>query len=760
MRINHLTLLIFCCVLTACGGGGGGSSSAPSTPPPTTTPPPAPTVDITGPQGSVLEKTAVTLTAETSLTGNVTYTWQQLDGKPVEYTVNGNQLTLQTPGVFGDGVEYVLFGVVASVGDDTTDMIAYDIYVESANTFEDGADLFATAAFSAKESYLQLTELARQSINNITQINDENRVVCYNGGLETVTHNDIDNNGTVSTGDSLVVEYEDCLSSVLDAYLQGTLTININLASVADKTIAGTLVLDNLLISDPFDSAANITADSTVNFTLSETNSTRNYTASNAEPLTFSVLNVPFIRVEQMTVSKSQDLSTGRYNIAIDATLTEPLSSYTFTVETASPISGFLNEYPNTGEITITDTVTGESFGLTPNNVIDSDLFNLVVDDVEYKNRWSTIIEGTLFSLDSRDGFIGEYRVNNFQNLGVVDNFLVFSDIDSPVVRFATNRPIERILETEILFRSGSFIQDNVPATVTIDGGLVTLTPTRPLLPATNYTISSFSMVDEFGTSAYNFFYEFMTSDAVIPKLTASSRAYRQDDYPILDASESEINQGTQINYLWEEISDVGIVFTDVTAAITSISIPNNVANSVTDDIEIRLTVSNESGRMAQTQITLSHQSTPASYISLDSDVGDYIGQGQMWFMDRAVGFNTDATNTSPSELVLNYDGVDGYWSMHIQSPDDSPLAVGVYSEAQRWPFQPPGVAGFDFSGDGRGCNTSSSSFEILEIAYDAQGGLSQLSVDFVQNCESATNAVLRGQVRFNSSLRINPAAQ
>lgn len=79
MQINHLVLLLVCCVLTACGGGGG-SSSTPSTPPPTTTPPPAPTVDITGPQGSILEKTAVTLTAETSLTGNVTYTWQQLDG--------------------------------------------------------------------------------------------------------------------------------------------------------------------------------------------------------------------------------------------------------------------------------------------------------------------------------------------------------------------------------------------------------------------------------------------------------------------------------------------------------------------------------------------------------------------------------------------------------------------------------------------------------------------------------------------------------
>ena len=759
MQINHLVLLLVCCVLTACGGGGG-SSSTPSTPPPTTTPPPAPTVDITGPQGSILEKTAVTLTAETSLTGNVTYTWQQLDGKPVEHTVNGNQLTFQTPGVFGNGAEYVLFGVVASDGNDTTDMIAYDIYVESKNSFEDNAELYTTAVFSAKESYLQLTELARQSINNITQINDENRVVCYNGGLETITHNDTDSNGLVSTGDSLRVDYEDCLSSVLDAYVQGSLTINITLASVGDKTIAGTLNLDDLVISDRYDSAATITVDNIIEFTLSETNTTRNYTANTPQTLTFSLLNVPFLQISQLDVVKSQDLRTGRYSITVDAELFEPLTNASFTVDTITPISGFFNEYPNIGEIRMTDKDSNEVFGFTPNNVIDSDNFNLVIDGIEYKQRWNNILEGTLFSLDGKDSFLSEYRVDNFQNLGVIDNFLVFSDIDAPLVRFAMNRPIARILETEIQFRSGSFIQDNVPATISIDGGLVTLTPTRPLLPATNYTISSFSMVDEFGTSAYNFFYEFMTSDAVIPKLTASSRAYRQNDYPILDASESEINQGTQINYLWEEISDVGIVFTDVTAAITSISIPNNVANSVTDDIEIRLTVSNESGRMAQTQITLSHQSTPASYISLDSDVGDYIGQGQMWFMDRAVGFNTDATNTSPNELVLNYDGIDGYWSMHIQSPDDGPLAIGVYEEARRWPFQPPGVAGFDFSGDGRGCNTSSSSFEILEIAYDAQGVLSQLSVDFVQNCESATNAVLRGQVRFNSSLRINPEAQ
>ena len=121
---NLCVLIATLFVLTACGGGGGGSTT-PTTQAPTnpTTPPPAPTVNISGP-GNVAEKTPVTLTGSSSFTGNVTYTWTQTGGTPVQPVANGNTITFTSPGVLGINVsDYMEFTLVATKDGVSTDPI-------------------------------------------------------------------------------------------------------------------------------------------------------------------------------------------------------------------------------------------------------------------------------------------------------------------------------------------------------------------------------------------------------------------------------------------------------------------------------------------------------------------------------------------------------------------------------------------------------------------------------------------------------------
>lgn len=742
-------------MVTACGGGGGGGTPTTPTQPPTTTQPvQPPTADIVGPQ-NVMEKTAMTLTGSTNASGSVTYTWQQLSGPTVSMQINGNTLTFETPSVFGQGQEYLAFGLVVTKDGVASDMIGFDVYVSSEVTFEDFGELYSVATLSAKESYLQLAELARTGINNIVEGDTNNRVVCYNGGLETIAHNDNDSNGIVSIGDTVRVTYEDCLSPILDAYVQGYVEMQITEASIANKTITGIMDLNHIEFSDRYDSAISIAAQGDITITLSESATQRNYSISNTEPVTFTSLNTPFIRIEQGTITKQQDLASARYALSIDGSVTEFVTQTTYTVATTTPVSGYFNEYPNQGVIVMSDN-SGESVAIEPNNIIDSDYFNLVVGTSEYKFRWSESLEGFLFSFDNSDSYPIEYRVDNFRNIGSIDKFLMFSDVDAIELNFLASRPITSIVGSSITFNPGGYSGDDVPGTASLNGALVTITPNSPLAAATRYYVSNFSMTNEFGSTISTPYFEFTTSDAVIPKLRVSSRAYRQDDYPVLDASQSEINQGSELSFEWEEVTSAGVAFSDPSAAVTTVLMPSNTDDSITSDIVVRLTVRNEAGRSAQTEVTLSHQPSPASFITLDSDQGDYIGQGRQWLLDHPQGMTTDSNDTALNEIVIDYAGPSSWWSMHLTSPNDEPLAIGSYT-AQRWPFQPPGVAGFDFSGDGRGCNTLTAEFEIIELVYDEQGALAQLAVDFAQYCEQPNGPALNGQVRFNSTLRINP---
>lgn len=85
------------------------------------------------------------------------------------------------------------------------------------------------------------------------------------------------------------------------------------------------------------------------------------------------------------------------------------------------------------------------------------------------------------------------------------------------------------------------------------------------------------------------------------------------------------------------------------------------------------------------------------------------------------------------------------WWNVRLSSEKlGAPLAPGAYPAAQRWPFEDDGHPGLDVSGDGRGCNQLSGSFEIVTL--DAQG--CGITATFVQSCET-TMPPLKGCVHF-----------
>lgn len=137
--------------------------------------------------------------------------------------------------------------------------------------------------------------------------------------------------------------------------------------------------------------------------------------------------------------------------------------------------------------------------------------------------------------------------------------------------------------------------------------------------------------------------------------------------------------------------------------------------------------------------------------LSMTSDEGDYIGQGQSWSYDTSAG-DTFGVTTTAGTVQGNIQAANGdWWHMWFGAPQGETLATGTYDGATRYSFREPSDPGLDIFGDGRGCNTLSGSFTVTQIAFDDAGAVKSFDADFEQHCEGMTPA-LRGHVHLVSA--------
>lgn len=134
-----------------------------------------------------------------------------------------------------------------------------------------------------------------------------------------------------------------------------------------------------------------------------------------------------------------------------------------------------------------------------------------------------------------------------------------------------------------------------------------------------------------------------------------------------------------------------------------------------------------------------------ANVIYFDGDKSDYIHPG----VETIQVSTWTAINDRESANLFEYEANGGAgWSISFsteQLATGTVLKTGLYTDTQRFPFEDAGHAGLDVSGDGRGCNESSGSFDITSLQLNATGdGWTEMTASFEQHCENAT-AALRG---------------
>src|SRR5260370_15791141 len=145
--------------------------------------------------------------------------------------------------------------------------------------------------------------------------------------------------------------------------------------------------------------------------------------------------------------------------------------------------------------------------------------------------------------------------------------------------------------------------------------------------------------------------------------------------------------------------------------------------------------------------------------LTLNSDPGDFVGQGQFLFLHPADGTFTAQQNFDQgASFAFNTTSFSQFWSLDFAAPNNQPLTVGTYLGAARFPFHASNQPGLSVFGDGRGCNTLTGSFQVLQVTYGSGNSIAAFDTTFVQFCNGGA-AALRGEIRFNANVVVNLTA-
>jgi len=141
----------------------------------------------------------------------------------------------------------------------------------------------------------------------------------------------------------------------------------------------------------------------------------------------------------------------------------------------------------------------------------------------------------------------------------------------------------------------------------------------------------------------------------------------------------------------------------------------------------------------------------------MDSEPGDYIGQGQEWYYtpdtaDFSAGQIGNSSLNGVQCWINTLEPSWGWWNLNFTAPAGMELTVGEYTGATRYPFNDPDEPGLSISGMGRGCNTLTGNFYVHEITFGPGNTVETFWATFEQHCEGGDPALF-GEIRFNAGV-------
>ena len=150
--------------------------------------------------------------------------------------------------------------------------------------------------------------------------------------------------------------------------------------------------------------------------------------------------------------------------------------------------------------------------------------------------------------------------------------------------------------------------------------------------------------------------------------------------------------------------------------------------------------------------LTIGSTSQMASSLQMVSDPGDYIGQGRTYNLSPSTGAFSATISATRNVVTIYYQNPSistDWWTLNFASPAfNTPLDVGTYLGATRYPFNTNGAPGLSVYGQHRGSNTLTGFFTVSTLTLAPNGTLQSFAATFEQHSEGGVPA-LRGTVQY-----------
>lgn len=611
---------------------------------------------------------------------------------------------------------------------------------------------------------------------------------CANGGIVQTSWAIGAENAQRVSGDTLTIKYRDCAIAQTGSILTGTVLISI--LSKSDNTLTmGVDYGSGLLLVDQADQSQSYVLG-TMNVTWSDDGLTRQIAvaSSSKDDLRITGSYQRDSEVVQDTeqarlIDIRQTLSRERARVvtSLNFQLQSVYLGGSLNVSTPVALASYFDTYPDSGEIHVR--ASGQAVAkLKANYVIDSNrasyAFDVngdgVAEDQGYA-EWGQLTTGVIWwgeDLGAQSQFAAgsarPFLSNDFRILKSPFSTGVMSQLPSMAIQFSRELDADSLPRLQLVRTNYDYGNPNiwgdavVPLTLQVKGAYLLLTPSQPLQHGVTYMLQAVnenggalgailyrdSMGNMLSDSMYRFTVDASLSAAItfpfdVPLLTRIR--------PVtLSAASSQSTNGI-VSYRWTQVNGVGVTFSDPDKPTTTVTLNDGVVGNASVTVQLQITDVNGQVEYARKTITVISEPESTNLLYFRSQPGDYVGQGLQQVIPSPAG---DFAGYAGPTYLRFASNTPGGWSLDL-SGGGVPIRVGSYENATRAPFNGSGN-GVSFSGDGRGCNSVTGRFDVLEVVYDGSGKVARLAVDFEQHCEGGS-AALFGSLRYKSALPVRP---
>ncbi|MDL5032024.1 hypothetical protein QRD43_08880 [Pelomonas sp. APW6] len=613
---------------------------------------------------------------------------------------------------------------------------------------------------------------------------------------------DSDNDKRPSPGDTVKVDYKKCLVDYLGEGYTGTLAIRLSAVDDdAGGVMAGTIELgqDGL-----FPERSELTAwKGSLNFRREITRTTQQLdispTAADDLRGTWSQRETGQPMVEDYIaprLTRALFRDTARVKVSGSVSVASSLVKGKVDVMLDPPMTSSFNTFPDAGTVRLQGagrtriTVTADPKGQdTAAGELDSDGDGKA--DSTMPLRWRDLQIGYLLDVRNNRYGILQNRDDAYLRLASepADDQLNGLVVSSPL-RVQFDKPLapDNVLYARLV-DTGSTRPDERHA----DPAGQLLTEARPVTEADVEVVGAMLLIQPRQSLKYGHFYQLLLSgnglfnepEGVVVRALNNGVTFRLNvQYATVNTDDmlwtgirgagyrSMVMPGVPVTvtaglpnatslplaYEWSQVGGTALELSSTTSAAVELRLPANSMPGISSS-ELQLKVTDARGRTSITpvQVQTAKLTGLTSVLYLKSDPGDFVGAGLTRAFSTQTGQFSVSTVSSP--LDVRYEGQQGSapgWILTAADASGRTPDVGQYTGTE--PFDSSTVAPrLLFAGDGRACSANGN-FTVLERVLAADGSVQRLAIDFDQRCiHSNTSGTLRGALRINSSVPIQP---